>query len=327
MKNLLLLLIFVLITSCARILNSPSQQIHLYTNEATQIVVNKETLTAKQKEHEFITLRSKDYLDVEIIGDTLQRKLDVKSFNSFAYHLNYIYPHLNLLARLLLDRKSPKRFGYPTVISVDLKDSLRPYYEYNVFKRAKQLFKVTPMKILGFLNSSIELAYERPTGRDFSTQLMISYLLPTSIYQISSDFKENTKGYRMALEERFYFKKDAPYGPYIGLELDYLKKSAYQQRQFYSDETDIEYEDVFLVHSQYLSTNLKFGFQKEYDKIFVDFCVGVGRRNRNIKHTQRDNPMDELLIYHHFDFNYNRIVEGGHAAVSIPLNLRLGWRF
>ena len=89
-----------------------------------------------------------------------------------------IFPHVNLLLGYLIDRKTDKRYAYPTVVSVDLNQNQRDYYHYNLFKKVKQLIKLTPLKIVGFHNASIELAYERPTGRDFSTQLMVSYLIP-----------------------------------------------------------------------------------------------------------------------------------------------------
>ena len=229
------------------------------------------------------------------------------------------------MAGWFIDRKSPKRYAYPSIISVDVQDTVVPYYDYNRFNPAKQLMKITPLKVFAIHNSSLELAYERTTGEDFSTQLMVSYLLPTSIYQISSDFKENTKGYRIALEERFYFKKRVPFGTYIGLELDYLKKRAFHQNYFYTALSEDAYQDTYMVHSQYLSTNLKLGHQKEYRKVFIDFYIGVGRRNRKVHHTQRENLGDKLQSNSHFNFNH--IEEGRHSSISIPLNFRLGWRF
>ena len=212
----------------------------------------------------------------------------------------------------LIDRKTDKRYAYPTVVSVDLNQNQRDYYDYNLFKKAKQLIKLTPLKIVGFHNASIELAYERPTGRDFSTQLMVSYLIPNSIYRRSADLMENTKGYRLALEERFYFKKDAPYGPYFAIELDYYVDS---------------YEDTFIVNATYLSRNFKFGYQKEFSRIFIDMYIGLGVRRRNISHSDRINPADVLLSYQHYDLEYSRIKEARSTDLSIPLNVRLGWRF
>jgi len=45
-------------------------------------------------------------------------------------------------------------------------------------------------------------------------------------------------------------------------------------------------------------------------------------------HEKRENFEDDWVTNHgHFDLNYNRIKEGKSNAISLPLNLRLGWRF
>lgn len=55
--------------------------------------------------------------------------------------------------------------------------------------------------------------------------------------------------------------------------------------------------------------------------------IGLGVRRRNISHSDRINPADVLLSYQHYDLEYNRIKEGRSTDLSIPLNVRLGWRF
>ena len=329
-------LLLLLCCSCATVFNKPDQEISLWTNKPTQLIVETDTLAVKTTQHLFTAKRQKNPLSIIVMGDSIQRKLELQTHDSFAYKSNYFYPHINLFLGYLIDRKADKRFAYPSIVSVDLNQNERDYYDYNVFKKAKQLLKFSPVKLFGFHNSSIELAYERPTGSDFSTQLMVSYLIPNNIYSLSADFKENTKGYRLALEERFYIKKDAPYGPYFALELDYLEKKFNAEAFFsnqdfnneFDEETYLEYEEPFVVNTRFLSTNFKFGYQKEYDKIFVDFYFGIGRRYRTTFHEKRDNPEDHLVNnYGHFDLNYNRIKAGKSNTISIPLNLRLGWRF
>lgn len=300
-------------SSCATVFNKSEQKISLWTNEPTQLIVATDTLSTKSTQHFFTAKRQKAPLPITVLGDSLQRKFELATHDSFAYTSNYFFPHVNLLLGYLIDRKADKRYAYPTVVSVDLNQNQRDYYDYNLFKKVKQLIKVTPLKIFGFHNASIELAYERPTGSDFSTQLMVSYLISNSIYRRSADLKENTKGYRLALEERFFFKKDAPYGPYFALELDYLNKHSYTKREFapYEDGLDPfdyyedSYKDTFIVNATYLSRNFKFGYQKEFSRIFIDMYIGLGVRKRNISHSDRINPADVLLSYQHFDTEYS----------------------
>ena len=333
-RYVLLLLFFC--CSCATVFNSHEQQIQLHTNEPTQLIVATDTLSVKSTQHFFSAKRKKEVLPITIIGDSLQRYIELQTHDSFAYIANYFNPNVSILLGYLIDRKADKRFAYPTIVSVDLNENQRDYYDYNRFKKAKQLLKFTPIKFVGFHNASIEVAYERTTGEDFSTQLMASYLLPSSIADYGIKPRFNTKGFRFSIEERFYFKKDAPYGPYFALELDYLKKK-HLANSFFSNQESIdtidetmyrEYEDTFLVNTRFLSTNFKFGYQKEFEKIFVDFYLGIGRRYRTTSHKQRDNPSDFIIVPHgHFNLHHNRIKSGKSTSISLPLNLRIGWRF
>ena len=165
-------------SSCATVFNKSEQKISLWTNEPTQLIVATDTLSTKSTHHFFTAKRQKVPLPITVLGDSLQRKFELATHDSFAYTSNYFFPHVNLLLGYLIDRKADKCYAYPTVVSVDLNQNQRDYYDYNLFKKVKQLIKLTPLKIVGFHNASIELAYERPTGRDFSTQLMVSYLIP-----------------------------------------------------------------------------------------------------------------------------------------------------
>lgn len=335
-KPKLFLFLFLLCCSCATVFNKPDQLIELRTNEPTQLIVATDTLSVKSTQHFFYAQRKNDMLPITIIGDSLQKDIALRPRNSFAYLSNFFYPSFNFLGALIVDRNSNRRYGYPTLVSVDLENITSNYFEYGAFTPTKQLIKVTPLKLIGFTNASFELAYERPTGKDFSTQVMASILLPTSIFASQADPSPNTNGYRFALEERFYFKKEAPFGPYFAIEFDLLKKQFYTRRSFVSPvdgKTPFDYyeeegyEDTFLAKTSFNSLNFKYGYQKEYGKLFLDFYFGIGFRSFNTVHEGRINHEDVLLPYRHFDFSYNQLKEGKHNGFSFPLNLRLGWRF
>ena len=188
-------------TSRVSLFNRPQQQIKLYTNEPTQLIVAQETLQGVSQAHHFKVKRSSEALTIKVQGDSLVKELFLVPKNSFAYLSNFIYPSLvSIMGGLIADRNSDKRFAYPTILSVDLQDAKRAYHNYNIFNKTKQLFKVTPLKLIGIQNASLELAYERPTGEDFSTMLMLSWLLPASLYSPNDDPAPETKGFRFALE-------------------------------------------------------------------------------------------------------------------------------
>ena len=100
----------------------------------------------------------------------------------------------------MVDHNSPKRYAYPSVVSVDLNQE-RDYYDFNALEDTKQLFKFTPLKLIGINNASVEIAYERTKGSDFSSQLMASWLLPISLNSISDNPLPEIKGYRVEFEK------------------------------------------------------------------------------------------------------------------------------
>ncbi|MBK9488455.1 MAG: hypothetical protein IPO07_06475 [Haliscomenobacter sp.] len=55
----------------------------------------------------------------------------------------------------------------------------------NPNEKHSNILKITPLKITGFVNPSIEISHETRTGKSFSTQFMASYLMP-SVYGTSA---------------------------------------------------------------------------------------------------------------------------------------------
>ena len=316
--------------------NKRSQEIRFITNEPTQLIVAKDTLTKIQAEHYVFVKRSRAPLPIQVQGDSISKKILLHSSNSIAYIANFIYPSiLNIGIGWLVDHNSPKRYAYPSIVSIDLNQE-RDYYDFNALEDTKQLFKFTPLKLIGINNASVEIAYERTTGNDFSSQLMASWLLPVSLNSITDNPLPEIKGYRVAFEERFYFRKRAPHGPYFAIEIDYLKKEHYTRRGFvspeyaedyYYDYGTEEYMDSFLVKTNFIGRHVKFGYQKEFKKIFLDCYFGLGVRTRNVAHAKRFNPNDVLVSNRHFDLEYTRIKEGKTNTLNVPFNIRLGWRF
>ena len=335
MKHFSFLLLLLFFTSCATLFNKRSQEIRLVTNEPTQLIVDQDTLSQKVDDHFFFVKRGAAPLPIEIQGDSLSKKIWLHSTNSFAYISNFIYPSIvSMVVGWYVDRDSPKRYAYPSIVSVDLNQQ-RDYYDYNAIDDTKQLFKITPLKLVGIYNASVEVAYERNTGKDFSSQLMASWLLPVSLNSFNEDTLPEIKGFRVAFEERYYFQKKAPHGPYFAIELDYLKKEHYTRREFVAPSNDHDfnyyvegdYFDSILVKTSFVGRHLKFGYQKEYRKMFLDFYVGLGVRTRTVHHEERINPKDVLVTNYHIDTEYNRMKEGTRNAVNVPFNIRVGWRF
>lgn len=317
--------------------NSKKTSVTILTSEPSNLVFDNDTIKNLSTSKSFSVDRDNKPLIVTAYNDSLKKTAIIESKNSFAYWLN-IYPNFHLWTGFLIDTKTKKRYTYPKTVYIDFATKDSSYSNYKPrdtsYSNQSNILKITPFKIIGLFNPSIELSLERKTGKSFSTQIMASYLLPKGIINISTDFKPDIKGFSASIEEKFYFKKSAPIGPYLSFEFNYLKNQ-YQSiwnfgvKDIYSDTTFnfTNYPDTFGIKKQTYSFNLKLGYQIIDKRLSIDFYGGVGLRYKDVEHYDRINPKDEMEMPRHPNVYYITNREGKYWTVSIPLNIRIGWTF
>jgi hypothetical protein len=339
-KNIKLIIVLFICTtycSCASILNSKQTNIRVITSDSSRLVINNDTLLGLNNDVTLKVNRNKKPISLTAFDQNSSKTITINSENSNAYYLNF-YPSIHLWTGFLIDRNNPKRYSYPKLIYIDFENKDNVYLTKKpanfVSLAGKNILKITPLRILGALNPSAEFSYERVHGTSFSSQVMTSYLFPISLLDLGLDFKPKTKGFRVAFEEKFYYKKSAPIGPYIGLEFDFLKNkyhdySSFIDKSILIDSSGIHktYLDTFEVRKQLYSFNFKIGYQKIFNKITIDFYVGIGIRNRNVSHSERINPNDEMEKPRHPNIYYSNSVSGKNNTLSFPLNCKIGWMF
>ena len=158
--------------------------------------------------------------------------------------------------------------------------------------------------------------------------MIVSYLLPEKILTYKNETPANIKGLRLSLEERLYLKKSAPIGPYMSLEIDFLKSQYRHSSSFVSKlKEDSTYNDVFNIKKYLYTLNYKIGYQKNLNRVSFDIYVGLGLRYRNVTHFNRMHPEDEMLTPRHPIIDYISNREDKNWTISIPLNLKIGWLF
>ena len=117
MKNLYILILPLLLTSCAAILNRPYTTSIVTTNpRGAKIIINqKDTICCSEN---MVTVpRSYKPLYLEIVKDTLSQRVTVFPKTSATYYWNFFSPYcLGYVADLFSD----KRYTYPSNIYVDL---------------------------------------------------------------------------------------------------------------------------------------------------------------------------------------------------------------
>ncbi len=313
--------------------NSKKTSVTIITSNLNNLVIDKDTIKNISTSNSFTFDRDKKPITITTFNDSLTKTVSVKSKNSFAYWLN-LYPNVHLWTGFYIDTKTKKRYTYPKTVYIDLSSNDISYLTYKPFDNFRNIFKITPLKLVGIVNPSVELSYERKTGHSFSTQLMASYLLPISVMDIGNDFKPDIKGFRVSLEEKYYFKKSAPLGPYVSFEFNYLNNQYkdvwnFGVKNIYSDTTYnfTNYPDTFGIKKQTYSFNLKFGYQLIVKRLSFDIYGGLGLRYKDVKHFDRINPNDDMEMPRHPNVYYITNLEGKYWTVSIPLNVRIGWTF
>jgi hypothetical protein len=268
--------------------------------------------------------RSSEPLEITVESTGNKKTVVVKAKNSFMYWAN-LY---NYGIGMLIDKNNPKRYYYPRTIYLDLQDTLTTYQTYLPYKlindSLKNQIKISPLKLIGFVNPGLEFAYERKTSSSFSTQFMGSLL-----FDYNKSFSTVT-GFRTSIEEKYFYRKSAPMGPYLGFEINYLQKKYYDTSDFSEpdsyynfDYEDNTYSDTYGINKKTLSFNFKWGYQKIISRFVIDFYTGLGLKYREVQHFDRINPNDEME--HHNIFIKNQEVK--EWSISLPLTVKIGWLF
>jgi len=90
-KSTLLVIVVLVLSSCATVLNSPTKTIYITTTTPAKVIVNNDTLTTFQDKIPVEVQRQAADLSINVFNDTVNKTVILKHRNSFAYWLN-VYP-------------------------------------------------------------------------------------------------------------------------------------------------------------------------------------------------------------------------------------------
>lgn len=187
--------------------------------------------------------------------------------------------------------------------------------------------KFTPLKLIGWVNPGVEFSYERMYKSRWSSQLTGTYLFPRPALDImEAKVDPDKKGFRVAVEQKYYLRKLGHKGTYVAAEADYMYSRNMAAMNFGSSAQQ-SYKDTFELTKNNICLNLKFGYYTSFKRIVIDFFGGIGLQYRNAAHSGRINPQDKFSPGSLFSFPtaYNR--DGRSWNVNFPLNLRIGYLF
>lgn len=334
MKKIQLLfsgLLVVIITSCATIFNLPNQNITLITKEPSSIKINENNSLPISKRVDTQVQRSSEPLSLSVHDSLSTRQYSIRPHNSVAYWLN-LYPSTMWLG-FLIDMNKPKRYSYPRTIYIDNRSN--NYLTYipldSNTQKLRNIVKLTPYKVLDISNPSIELIYERKTSQLLSSQIMLSYLLPNSLWDTGYDFKPEIRGYKFGFEEKIYLKKSAPLGSYIAIEINHLNSKYKSISSFHPASDSLpylhDYSDSINISKQITNINFKVGFQEIAGRFVFDFYGGIGARYKSVIHLDRINADDQMSMPREPNISYINNREGKYWIPVFLLNIRIGWLF
>lgn len=187
--------------------------------------------------------------------------------------------------------------------------------------------KFTPLKLIGWVNPGVELSYERLYLSRWSSQFTGTYLFPRPPLDfMNATVDPNKKGFKLAVEQKYYLRKLGKKGTYVAAEADYMH-SRNRAAMSFESAAQQQYRDTFELTKNNLSLNIKFGYYTSFKRIVLDFFGGIGLQYRNAEHAGRINPEDGFAPVPHFNFPtaYNR--DGRSWNVNFPLSVRIGYLF
>lgn len=222
LKLLLFLINCIALHSCATIYNNSSSQIKIHTTQAAKLMHGMDTLYSKKNKTVISVPRSQESLILTIQTDSLSKQISIPALNSFNYYMNI--PG-NMGIGLLVEKKHPKRYGYPRNLYLNEDLQISPHYSYH--KRSEIgnlslllsipyinsfLVKPTAQTIksnLGFLGIGAGLEYEYSTNRSlqlsakFATDFQLPFPAPLDVF----GEKEYLSSFYLIFSNQYYVKQ------------------------------------------------------------------------------------------------------------------------
>ena len=112
-KSLFILLLLILLSSCATIVNHPLTDIRIHTTKPSKIIYKNDTIRTVSNKAVLWVERKNETLSIVAMTDSITKTVEIKPKNSFMYWSN-IWTNYGI--GMLVDMDNPKRYSYPTNI-------------------------------------------------------------------------------------------------------------------------------------------------------------------------------------------------------------------
>ena len=127
----IVLLIVLLFSSCATIVNRSIVRVNIYSDtDSVKVHVNNDSLNWQTLPTSIDVVRSKNNLTITAQKDTIQKQIEVKRGISTAFWLGNLFSSVGVIG-YAIDLTNPKRFTYPTTILLHLDNKDKTYSSGN----------------------------------------------------------------------------------------------------------------------------------------------------------------------------------------------------
>lgn len=163
MNKTVIIFLAIFLTSCATYLPDKGQKIKVITSLPAMVVVKNDSILTRKNKVVLNVLPSCDSLKITVLRDSLVKRIQVPSRNSFAYWLN-ISPSVD--SGFLVDKINHKRYAYPSLIYVNLSDSTKSYstIDEQQFQKGSIDMRMSFPSINSFLLKPEDYGYKYSTG-------------------------------------------------------------------------------------------------------------------------------------------------------------------
>ena len=184
----------------------------------------------------------------------------------------------------------------------------------------KNQIKFSPLRLVDLYNPGVELSYEQLYAKRFSTQVSVSYGI-----DIFGMFAFHAfHGYRLSVEEKYFFEPAGTHRKYMSFDMVW-NYNHYNNELQYIDTTNNEIKsDGFTIYRKTFSINLKYGKQIVLNRFIIDWCAGIGIKQRNITDNGRTHIYPRSKG---FDFLSQIEEPGKTVTLNIPFNIKIGYIF
>lgn len=280
----------------------------------------------------FIVEKERAPLQITAFNDSVSRTVFVRSSKSLFYWAN-VTTGWGYFGGFLIDEISGKKYVYPRKVYIDLSRQDIGYLPYFPMKpdliKKKNRVSIAPFILTGYHHPGIELSFERLHGAERATQLSFRYLLSRN-----NDFARNSQGYRVNVEEKFFFRNEDDRRLYYSINFEYLRKDHEAVMSFFIPDADPVDETSFfdrltMVKKRFFTLTPRIGFEKYLTKrLVLDAFFGVGVRYRETELPDIEpGVVLDRTAWEWVDIVYqsNRPRKG--FTMNFDLGLSIGWAF